>query len=254
MLNEQQKREFHTLGFLLLKNFIQPEEMQNYIDAFDDTMVSANGGVPWDQAPKRQQVVPFYRENTAVYHRLLDNDDLFELVEDLIGEDFVFTVSEGIQHFGGSRWHHDAISPEGHIHLKVVFFLDPVRADSGCLQVVPGTQFKPFRDMLKENGEHILEMGPAVPGAHAIEADPGDAVVFIVKCYHGAFGGSPRRGIYLNFMQKPTTSEQEEYVTGLYEADASRGWAYYTRELFEDATPRRMKMLSFLKETCYDGR
>ncbi len=253
MLTDQQKREFHTLGCLLLKGFIPPDEMQGYIDDFDDTMTSANGGVPWDKAPKRQQVVPFYRENPVVYHRLLDNPALFELVEDLLGPDFVFSVSEGIQHFGGTRWHHDAISPEGHIHLKVVFFLDPVRADTGCLQILPGTHFKPYRDMLKENGEQILERGADVPGAHALEADPGDAVVFIVKCYHGAFGDAPRRGIYLNFMQKPTKSEQEEYITGLYANDGSRGWAYYTPELFEDATPQRMKMLSFLKETCYQA-
>ena len=118
---------------------------------------------------------------------------------------------------------------------------------------MPGTQFKPYRDMLKES-EQILERGPDVPGAHALETDPGDAVVFIVKCYHGAFGDAPRRGIYLNFMQKPTTSEQEEYIAGLYTNDIWRGRTYYTPELFEDATPQRMKMLSFLKERCYqDG-
>jgi ectoine hydroxylase-related dioxygenase (phytanoyl-CoA dioxygenase family) len=253
MLSEQQKKQFHTLGFLHLPGFIADEEMRTYVDAFDGTMAAANVGMPWDQAPQRQQVVPFYRENAAVYHRLLDNDDLFELVEDLIGEDFVFSVSEGVQHFGGTRWHHDAISPEGHIHLKVVFFVDPVRADSGCLRVIPGTQFKSFRDTLKQDGEEILAMGADTPGAYAIEADPGDAVVFIVKCYHGAFGDSPRRAIYLNFIQNPATPEQELYVTGLYESDASRGWAYYTPELFADATPKRMKMLAFLKERCFDA-
>ena len=253
MLTDEQKREFHTLGCLLLKGLIQADEMQGYIDGFDDTMTAANGGVPWDRAPDRQQVVPFYRENTAVYHRLLDNPALFELVEDLIGPDFVFSVSEGIQHFAGTRWHHDAISPEGHIHLKVVFFLDPVRVDSGCLQIMPGTQFKPYRDMLLENGQPIFERGPEVPGAHALEADPGDAVVFIVKCFHGAFGDAPRRGIYLNFMQKPTTPEQEEYITNLYADDGGRGRTYYTPELFEDATPQRMKMLSFLKDKCYQA-
>ncbi len=253
MLNEEQKKQFHTLGFLHLPGFIPDEQMRTYVDAFDDTLVTANGGTPWDKAPTRQQVVPFYRENTAVYHRLLDDDNLFELVQDLIGEDFVFTVSEGIQHFGGTRWHHDAISPEGQIHLKVVFFIDPVRVDSGCLQVMPGTHFKPFRDMIKENGEHILALGADVPGAFPIEADPGDAVVFVVKCYHGAFGDNPRRAIYLNFIQKPTNDEQERYITGLYEDDSSRGWSYYTPELFADATPKRMKMLSFLKERCYDA-
>jgi hypothetical protein len=99
MLTETQKHQFETLGFLRLPQLIPPDEMQSYIDAFDETMRKANGGTPWAEAPTRQQVVPFYRQNTAVYHGLLDNDRIYEVVQDLIGEDFVFNVSEGIQHY-----------------------------------------------------------------------------------------------------------------------------------------------------------
>ena len=132
MLTDSQKHQFETLGFICLKNLIPPDEMQIYIDAFDETMIQANNGVPWNQAPKRQQVVSFYRHNTDVYNRLLDDDRIYQVVQDLIGKDFVFTVSEGIHHFGGTSWHHDDVSSEGHTHLKIVLFLDPVCADTGC--------------------------------------------------------------------------------------------------------------------------
>lgn len=252
MLSDVQQHQFETLGFLLLKNLIPPEEMLAYIDAFDETMTAANGGVTWSNAPRRQQVVPFYRHNPAVYHRLLDHNRIHKVVEDLLGKDFVFTVSEGIHHFGGTHWHHDSLAPEGHTHLKVVLFLNQVRADTGCLCVLPGSQFMPYRERMQKYGESILPLGKDVPGAYPIESDPGDAVVFNVKCYHAAFSNMPRKGIYINYIQKPRTTEQEEYIKWLYHHDASHGWTYYTRELFEDAPPTRMRMLAFLKEACYD--
>jgi hypothetical protein len=249
MLTETQKHQFETLGFLCLKNFIPPAEMQTYIDAFDGALIKANGGKAWDKAPKRHQVFPFYRFNPPVYNRLLDNEKICAVLEDLIGEDFVFTVSEGIHHFGGTRWHHDDISPEGHTHLKVVLFLNPVRANTGCLSVLPGTHFKAYRERMEKYGGEILPLGKDVPGTHPIEADPGDAVVFNVKLYHAAFGdGVERKGIYVNYMQKPRTTAEAAYITHLYHRDGG----YYTPELFEGATPKRMRMLAFLKAACYD--
>ena len=227
--------------------------MQIYIEAFDETMARANGGMPWAHAPKRQQVVPFHCHNPAVYHRLLDDDRMFEVVEDLVGEDFVFSVSEGIQHYGGTGWHHDDIGPESHMHLKVVLFLDAVRADTGCLSVLPGSQFSAFRERMERCRDDILPLKRDVPGTYPIESDPGDAVVFNVKLYHAAFGDNPRRGIYLNFLQKPTTADEEDHIVNLYRKDGARGWNYYTPELFEDASPKRMRMLSFLQERCYDA-
>ena len=252
MLSDAQQHQFETLGFLCLRNLIPPEEMQTYIDAFDETMTAANSGVPWSNAPRRQQVVPFYRHNPAVYHRLLDHDRIHEVVENLLGKDFVFTVSEGIHLFGGTQWHHDSVAPDGQIHLKVVLFLNPVRANTGCLCVLPGSQFLPYRERMQKYAESVLPLGKDVPGTYPIESDPGDAVVFNVKCYHAAFSNLPRKGIYINYVQKAHTTEEEAYIKWLYQHDASHGWTYYTSELFEDATQKRLRMLAFLKEACYD--
>ena len=59
-----------------------------------------------------------------------------------------------------------------------------------------------------------------------------------------------RRSININYIQNLRTPEQEEYLKAMYEYDNPP----YTPELFEDATPKRMQMLSFLKEACYDTR
>ena len=244
MLTAQQKHEFETFGFLLLKGLIPSDEMRLYIDAFDETMTKANGGVLWQHAPKLHYVTPFYRHNPAVYHRLLD-------------EDFVFLAAAAHHRWGGTGWHHDSVAPEGLTHLKVVFYLQPVRADTGCLRVLPGTHFLPLRERMELWYEqHGNTMGSGAkesdtidwPAAIALESDPGDAVIFNVKVYHAAVGDrADRRAIYINYIQKPRTSEQEEYITSDYDAQP-----VYTPELFEDATPKRMRMLSFLKEARYD--
>ena len=106
---------------------------------------------------------------------------------------------------------------------------------------------------MERYGDEILSLKHEVPGVYPIESDPGDAVIFNVALYHAAFGDNTRRGIYLNFFQKPTTPRQEEHVINLYNGDSGGEWVWYTPELFEDAKPRRMRMLSFLHDRCYNA-
>lgn len=255
MLTRLQKHEFDTFGFLLLKNLIPLDEMQPFIDGFDETLINANGGVPWEHAPTNHCVTPFFRQNPDLYHQLLDHEKVSGAVEELLGPSYVFGVSEGHHRFGETTWHHDDVAPDGFTHLKVVFFLDSVRSDTGCLRVLPGTQYPQVREHMENWYEfHTKRDTYPWPSAVSLESDPGDAVIFNVKLYHAAFGKtSDRRGIYMNYYQKPTTTEEEDYVINIYERDASNiGSQYYTSELFADATPARMKMLSFLKERCYD--
>ena len=250
MLTEQQKHEFETFGFLLLKDCIPSDEMQLYIDAFDETMTKGNGGVPWEHSEGNHLVMPFYRHNPAVYHRLLDHDKISEVVEDLLGEDFIFWAAEGHHRWRGTRWHHDSLAPEGMTQLKVDLFLDPVRADTGCLRMLPGSHFPPMRERMERwYGTKGLGDHAAWPAAIAMESDPGDAVVFNVKVYHAALGEEhDRRSINISYIQKPSKPKHEEYLKSMYDYDNP----YYTPELFEDATPKRMRMLSFLKEAIYD--
>lgn len=250
MLTDIQKHEFETFGFLIVKNLIEMPKMRQFIDAFDDTMTKGNSGEPWPDDPICNQVIPFYEYNPEIYHQLLDHEKLNEVLEDLLGKDYVFLCSEGIHFFGGSRWHHDDIAPEGQTHLKTVFFLNPVRSTTGCLRVLPCTHFPPMRERMEDWYERQGEWDSNPwPAGIALESDPGDAVIFNVKVYHAAITeGAQRRGIYVNYIQNPKTPEQEEYITETYR----RHHPLYTSSLFEDASPQRMRMLSFLKETCYD--
>ena len=173
------------------------------------------------------------------------------MVEDLLGEGFQFWVAEGHHRRRGTQWHHDSVGPEGMIHLKVDLFLDQVRAETGCLRMLPGSHFPELRDRM-ERYYGTKGLGDLVPwpAAIAMESDPGDAVVFNVNVYHAAIGGDhDRRSINISYFQKPSRPDHEEYLKRMSPSDNP----YYTPELFEDATPKRMRMLSYLKEAVYDS-
>ena len=53
----------------------------------------------------------------------------------MMGEDFIFTVSEGILHTGGTPWHHDACAPDGFFSMRAAIYLDTLGPDDGCLNV-----------------------------------------------------------------------------------------------------------------------
>jgi len=242
MLTDEQKGQFETLGCIVLKEFLPLDQVARYRDAFEDTLTKANDG-PWDKAPTRHQVLPFFKFAPEVYNHLLDDQRVGEVLADLLDEDYTFTVSEAIKHWNGTGWHHDSVAAEHHTHLKILVFLDQTRIDTGCLYVIPGSQFTPYRERMEEHGPSILQLGPNVPGAYAIETDPGDVIVFNVKCYHGAFPDGMRRGLYLNFMGKPQNEADEDYIWNV----GSRG-GWYTSELWENPTPQRASMLKFWED------
>ena len=242
MLTDEQKGQFETLGCLILKDFLPQEDVKIYRDAFEGALTKANG-TPWDKAPSRHQVLPFFKKDPDAYNRFLDDPRVNEVLHDILGDDYVFTVSEAIKHWLGTGWHHDAVAAEDHTHLKIVTFLDPTRADTGCLYVIPGSQYLAYRERMHEHGESILKLGADVPGAYPLETDPGDVIVFNVKCYHAAFPDGMRRGLYLNFMGAPKNKQDEEYI---WNVGGRGGW--YSPELREKLTPARESMLKFWEE------
>ena len=180
----------------------------------------------------------------AYYHRNLFGDEPLPEEDDI-------AVNAGAAN-GGVPW--DSVALDGQTLVQLVFFLDPIRANTGCLSMLPGTHFTPIRERMERwyGGVRARDGDFAAwPAAIAMESDPGDAVIFNIKVYHAAVGDSQdRRSININYVQKPRTPEQEEYLTSNY---VSRN-PFYTPELFQDATPKRMRMLSFLKEAVYDAR
>ncbi len=76
------------------------------------------------QGERGQQVIPFFDYDPDVLYPLLDDGRTQDAFENLMGEDFILTLSEGILHTGGSEWHHDACAPDGFFSMRAAIYLD----------------------------------------------------------------------------------------------------------------------------------
>lgn len=173
----EQITHFETLGFLQLKSLFSGGEMRVLSGAFDGAMERARDGAPTPvSGEKRQQVIPFFDYDPEVFYPLLDDDRILDVFEALMGEDFIFTLSEGIIHTGGSRWHHDAMAPEGFFSMRAALYLDPLGPDDGCLSVIPGSHHAAFGSAIKETIGGLGVSPEDMPGRYPLVNEPGDVV------------------------------------------------------------------------------
>lgn len=244
-MTEEQIRHFETLGFLQLKGLLSPQEVTVLSDAFDAAMCDARDGAPAPQSgEKRQQIIPFFDYDPDTFYPLLDDPRILDVFEALMGEDFIFTLSEGIIHTGGTRWHHDAMAPEGLFSMRAAIYLDRLGPEEGCLNVVPGSHFKEFGAALKAS----LGIAPEeVPGRFPLVNEPGDVIFMNHKVYHSALGERwGRRAIHINCTQNTSPEKDQTHFDWLMKflAGETRGWGrFYSNRLISTAGPRRMKMM-----------
>jgi len=136
------------------------------------------------QGERRQQVIPFFDYDPDVLYPLLDDGRTQDAFENLMGEDFILTLSEGILHTSGTPWHHDACAPDGFFSMRAAIYLDTLGPDDGCLNVIPGSHFTEFREALIKT---IGEMGVRpedVPGRYPLCNEPGDVIFMNHKTFH----------------------------------------------------------------------
>jgi len=257
MKKTDNQQHFETFGFLVLPQLFSPDEMQVISDAFDDVMQDDRGGKPFD-GKQRQTVADWFfrRPETA---KLPDDPRICDQIKQLLGNDYTFHKgNDGNFYVGDTGWHpdlgwdpsipegrNDPYLLEGHSKhynsaVKVVFYLDPVGSDTGCLRVIPGSHHSPWHEKLwslhldiparakqlkhvrpkmlemwqrdtgrTEGGEELLTdpdvnhfgIQPVDVPAFALESQPGDVVFFSYQLWHASFGGcSGRRMFTMNFM------------------------------------------------------
>jgi ectoine hydroxylase-related dioxygenase (phytanoyl-CoA dioxygenase family) len=95
-------------------------------------------------------------------------------------------------------------------HVKLLFYLDPVRADSGALRVTPETHHfretfaRTLRQKVKDPTAIDDELGiePRDLPSVSLESDPDDLLVCDFRTTHASFhGGMHRRLFTMNYRQ-----------------------------------------------------
>jgi hypothetical protein len=179
-------------GFLVLRGAIDPapisEEVEHALrdayaahDAFE-TLAQGSGTVTF-------RYVPMMCERTPVSLGLVDA--LAVVAAELLGRPVVPGRAKGTRYVGDTGWHRD--SAHDIASVGVVAYLEPLRAETGALRVVPGSHVR---------REAPLPADGAVTG-EALETEPGDVIVFDEHLIHGSSGGNERRQWRVDFLIDP---------------------------------------------------
>ena len=247
-MRAEQINFFQTFGFSFCKQLLSAGEIADLSRAFDGAMEKARGGAPRPQpGEKRQQIIPFFDYNPEAFYPLLDDPRIIDPFAQLLGDDFILTLSEGIIHTGGSDWHHDAYAPDGFFSMRAAIYLDPLEPEDGCLTVIPGSHFQEFRDRIVDNKDRLATAPEDLPGQYPLINQPGDVLFMNHKVQHAALSDNPwRRAIHINAVQNTTSEKNQAHFDWLIEflAGETKRWGrFYSDQLIHSAGARRKAML-----------
>ena len=233
LLTQNQIDYFGAFGFLRLRGLFDEATMGPVTEAADSLWNEDFGGQPDPTATLQQDR---FAERSPALLSLIDDTRLYDKLEQLLGERFVFCGSEGNHGVAGSptahHWHADrpGAAELGYLRIKVMLYLVPMTQDNGALRVIPGSHRAPLHQaLLPFNQRHVEkdpiffgEHGSKIP-AHVIETDPGDAVLFSQTLFHSVyFKVRPaRRYIALKYASWPNSYAQfaslQRWVSGAFD-------------------------------------
>lgn len=212
MLTDQQIAHYRTFGFLVFRQYFQPEEVEALQREFLASMEKVYRNRPFDGS--RRHWIAMFRPDAPFYAGLMEDPRFDGMATALLGDDAIGCCVDANRYIGDTGWHPDTLSPHLQV-LKIVFYLQPVGADSGALRVVPATHhpalFGPLREQWKQAAPRI-EDAPAF----VFDSQPGDVLAFDARLWHASLGGSRDRWMCTMFYAaNPRTPEEEAAVREL---------------------------------------
>jgi hypothetical protein len=263
VLTPEQKLYYETFGFLVMRQYFSPAETAEICRLFDEVMTEARHGKPI-KAEQRQGMLSLIEQRPEL-SKLIEDDRIHNVAEELLGPDFIWIAGDGNLYVGNTSWHSDLAGRlPSYPVMKIALYLDPVRVDSGCLRVVPGSHRAPLNSSMKAVYRH-REDPPVYPFGvtaehvpfYPLESDPGDVVFFSQELYHSSWGGGYHRRMFtMNFSSRATTTEHEAFHRTLYEGhlNSQRNNSFYSidrvynPEFLKGGGPRRRRMVRQLIE------
>ena len=220
MLTPEQKAHFETFGFLVLRQAFSSQEMKTITGETERLFDEHLRHEPVDE----NREVDFFRlhlnyfaEPSPILTDLVEDDRIYQVIEDLLGPEFIWVGSEGNKTDGRkSEWHPDRRSylkgeePDiNYLRIKVMIYLEKLTKDTGCIRFIPGSHRMPFHQELGIQEEKLSTKPFGVEGkdipSFPVESIPGDVVFFNQCLWHAVFNGRKgRRFISYKFAEKPT--------------------------------------------------
>ncbi len=227
MLTSEQQAYFETFGFVMLRQLFSPTEMTAISVQFDQILRDERGDQPFE-GERRQNSSGFV--NRPELQWLIEDDRIFETMEQMLGPGFIWLGSGGSLYVGDTLWHCDR-SELSFRNIKILFYLDELTMDTGCLRVIPGSHRDPLHHALTPLRNLASSHLPAhqrtgqdpawtpfgisqsdVP-CYPIETSAGDVIFYDHNVWHATFGGGVGRRMFnLAFAEDPRTEEKIEFL------------------------------------------
>jgi ectoine hydroxylase-related dioxygenase (phytanoyl-CoA dioxygenase family) len=214
-LTPQQVAFFETFGYLKLSGLFA-DQIDDIIAGFEEVF-AGEGHIRMElyealHGEERRLIIPQFVTKSPRLSCLLDDARVVGIVRSLLGDEYEYAESDGNLFDCESTWHSDIYGAPMHMHhVKLSFYLDPLRADSGAIRVMPGTNFfnDPFALNLRKRMKDVskIEEEFGVPDRElpsvVLETDPGDVVVWDFRTIHASFYGRKRRRLFsINFRER----------------------------------------------------
>jgi hypothetical protein len=214
-LTPQQVTFFETFGFLQFPGLFADDIAE--IEAGFERVFAAEEHARMEtfealHGDERRLIIPSFVTKDEYLTGLIDDPRTSGIVTGLLGPDYEYAESDGNLFDCESHWHSDIYgAPIQYKHLKLSFYLEPLRAESGAIRVMPGTNSVEHHyatevrrltwdsTKLEEN----FGMDPRhLPGV-VLESDPGDLTIWDFRTIHASYGGGQRRRLFsINFRER----------------------------------------------------
>lgn len=202
-LTQHQRNFFDTFGYLKIPAVLS-NEMPAIRDAFNSLFdINNQQVIEWQHEAhymKSRKVLLQFIEREPTLAALLDHPIIDGVLGTLLGEDYLYRVSEGNIFTGDTYWHSDLYNADfKYRHIKILFYLDPLDAQSGAFRVIPGSHH--FGDRYANLLEKLAWKHEEHYGLHkddmpsvVVPTQPGDLLVFDYRLKHATcHTQTPRR-------------------------------------------------------------
>ena len=257
MITDEQIAHFETFGFLVLRQAFSHEEMEKMIGRFEYMREAERPRIEDSEDGKEAaKTFAFLIETDSELAKLAEDDRIYETIEQLLGQGFIWTGSEWVCGRSQTPWHADRQGSNelNYMTIKVHLYLDPTRKETCALRVIPGSHRSPFHETLKplyydgikSNSKPYGVDEPSIP-CYPFESNCGFVIFFNQCLFHSVFGNleNERRYIALKF---GTRIENDDDIAALmrYKPD---GIIFQPHEAFVNSDSARIRgMVEGLKE------
>ena len=220
MLSDQQIRFYRSFGFLKVAGLFAVDiaEIQTAFDAVfeaEDTPYFLpadnefhNTDDP-DHADTVRRIIPGFLDKSPELARLKDDPRIIGGVTSLIGDRFRYNESDGNLFNCDVYWHTGLYGADAaKENVKLFFYLDSLRSDTGALRVLPGTHHHEgtYAPRMRSDlytpakAADLYGIDPLEFPSHTVPVEPGDVIFLNFRVIHGSWHGRPGRRLFtVNF-------------------------------------------------------